>query len=343
LRVKSAVLSCLEAFLDAGLDKGLVPPERIALVVGGNNLGQQSMARSLRRLAGDLDMANPRYALQFMDTDHVGTLSAILQIRGEGFTVGGASASGNVAIVKGRQLLLGDHADVCIVVGGMMELSSLEMAAFANLGALGGKRFHDEPERACRPFDRDRDGFVYGQATAAMVLAKTGVCSHFKPSAAITGASLVLDANQLSDPSAEGEQRAMWTALGEAGVDLRAVDYINAHGTASVIGDQTELEALRGVFGDRLREIRVNSTKSLTGHCLTAAGLIEAVASVIQMRCGFVHPNRNLERPIDDTIHFAGARSEPCSLSTCLSNSFGFGGINSSIVMQTIDPRSDAR
>jgi malonyl-ACP decarboxylase len=154
---------------------------------------------------------------------------------------------------------------------------------------------------------------------------------------------LVLDANQLSDPSVEGEQRAMRTALSDAGIDPCAIGYINAHGTASVIGDQTEVRALRAVFGERLREVRLNSTKSLTGHCLTAAGAVESVASVIQMSRGFVHPNRNLERPIDDTINFASGRSEPCSFSTCLSNSFGFGGINSSIVIQAIDPRSDAR
>lgn len=336
MRIKSAVLSCLEAYLDAGLDQELVAPERIALIVGGNNLGQQTMAQSLERLAGDVEMANPRYALQFMDTDHVGTLSAILQIRGEGFTVGGASASGNVAIVKGRQLLLGGHADVCIVVGGLMELSALELAAFGNLGAMGGRRFHDQPERACRPFDRDRDGFVYGQASAALVLARPGVCSSFKPAAAITGASLVLDGNQLSDPSVDGEQRAMSSALAEARIDPGEIGYINAHGTASVIGDQTEVKALREVFGERLRGIRLNSTKSLTGHCLTAAGAIESVASIIQMSRGFLHPNRNLERPIDDGIHFAGAEAEPCSFSACLSNSFGFGGINSSIVIQAV-------
>ena len=150
--------------------------------------------------------------------------------------------------------------------------------------------------------------------------------------AAVAGYALRLDGNSQADPDAAGEAAVMTEALRRAGVTAGQVDYVNAHGTGSRLGDDTEVAALRTVLGDDFGRPWLNSTKGLTGHCLSAAGVVEAVATLIQLRQGFVHPNANLARPIDTAARFAGPLPEQARLRVALSNGFGFGGINTSVV-----------
>jgi malonyl-ACP decarboxylase len=149
--------------------------------------------------------------------------------------------------------------------------------------------------------------------------------------ATVPGASLLLDGSHLPHTSVEGERRAMSEAILEAGLSPQQIDLVNAHGSGSAQGDRVECEALNEVFGDA--KPWVNSTKSLTGHCLTAAGLMEIAACVLQMRRSFIHPNRNLDQPIDTRIRFAGREAFDAPVRNILSNSFGFGGINSSVML----------
>ncbi len=149
----------------------------------------------------------------------------------------------------------------------------------------------------------------------------------------IAGAAACLEASRLGHPCAEAEARAMRLTLEQAGLSPESVDYVNAHATSSVAGDDAEARALAEVFGKRLGKVRVNATKGLTGHCLHAAGVIEAAATLLQMNGDFLHPNRNLERPIEGDFAFAGAVAEAASIDVALSNSFGFGGINTSLAL----------
>jgi malonyl-ACP decarboxylase len=333
--LQAAVLAALEAWQGTQLDREKIPPHRLGLIVAGNNLNQHYPFDSYNKFRQSPEYLNPRYALHYMDTDHIGTLSEIFGIQGEGFTVGGASASGNVAIIKAYQLLQRGNLDACLVVGGLTHLSALELQAFYNLGALGGKRFAKEPAKACRPFDRDHEGFIYGQASGSLVLEslesaqKRGV----PPLAEMLSGALVLQGNRLSDPGEEAEVRAMESALEQANLEPGQIDYLNTHGTSSPLGDKTEVNAIQRVFKQSLSHVWLNSTKSLTGHCLSAAGVIEAIASIIQMQRGFVHPNLNLENPIDQRCRWAGPVATPANLRISMSNSFGFGGINSSIIL----------
>ncbi len=143
-----------------------------------------------------------------------------------------------------------------------------------------------------------------------------------------------LDGNRLTNPNPTGEARAMRQALYTAGLSPEDVAYLNTHGTASVLGDEAEIAAIKEVFDQTASEIWLNSTKSLTGHCLTAAGAIEAIATIIQMNEDFLHPNLNLEDPMDETCRFVGGQSQPATINIAMSNSFGFGGINSSIIFK---------
>lgn len=330
---QTAVESTLQAWQQASLCQSAPPSERIGLIIGGHNLGSRLSYEHYQRYHSDWDYIPASYGLQCLDTDLVGVISEVLHIRGPGFTVGGASASGQMALIQGQQLIQSGSVDMCLVVGAMADLSPAEVQAWRNMGAMGGHGF--PLEQACRPFDRDRNGFIYGQGCGAVVLENPDSAKRrqIQPLALLKGSAVVLDGNRLPNPNAEGEARAMSQALQRAGLAAADIAYISTHGTASVLGDATEVEAIRQVFQGHLQDLRINATKGLTGHCLYAAGVIETIATVLQMQGDFVHPNLNLENPIDTVIPFVGEMAESAKLLAALSNSFGFGGINTAIVL----------
>ncbi|QPM79761.1 beta-ketoacyl synthase N-terminal-like domain-containing protein [Myxococcus xanthus] len=332
--VQTALVATLEAWAHAGLETASVAPERVGLVVAGSNLTQEYVFRMHEAYGRDPTFINPRFALQFLDTFHLGVLSEVLGAQGEGCTVGGASASGNVALARAHQLLALGLCDVCVVAAPPAELSILELQALANTSALC-KDFVEEPSRTCRPFDRRHNGFVPGEAAACVVLEREEFARQRGAviQGRLLGAAVQLDGNASSDPSAAGEARAIRGALRQAGLEPRAIDYINAHGSASPLGDRTEVEAIKSVWGEEVAKVDINSTKGLVGHCLSAAGLVEVIATVSQMRHGFVHPNANLEEPIDGQCLFVGGSARRRELRHAVSNSFGFGGINSCVVV----------
>ncbi|MDQ1350637.1 MAG: malonyl-ACP decarboxylase [Acidobacteriota bacterium] len=336
LGVQAAVLAALEAWIMSGLDRASLDPQRLGIIVAGSNLNPRYSYGLHEKFQQDPEYLTPRYPLHYMDTDYVGTLSEIFQAQGEGFTVGGASASGNVAIIKACQAIGSDVIDACLVIGALADLSPMELQGFYNIGALGGRNFHDQPDKACRPFDLHHEGFIYGQAGACMLLESTDSAQQrgVPELARVTGGALVLDGNRLSDPNAEGEARAMTQALVRSGLNPSDIDYLNAHGTASPLGDETEIKAVKGVFKEHVPRLWINSTKGLTGHCLTAAGVVEAIAVVIQLQQGFLHPNKNLENPIDSECRFCPPESTLVSIRRAMSNSFGFGGIDTSIILE---------
>ncbi|HEX7057817.1 MAG TPA: beta-ketoacyl synthase N-terminal-like domain-containing protein [Bacilli bacterium] len=336
LSIQCAIISAMEAWLQAGLHMAAVQPERIGIIIAGNNLTQAVQFGLYPKFHDTPEYLPPSYGLQFMDTDHLGTLSEVFAVRGEGFTAGGASASGNVGLIKGLQLIRHGMVDVCMVIGAMADLSPMELQGFANMGALGGKRFYDRPQEACRPFDQDHEGFIYGKASGCVILEAAGHATARGATvlAELAGGAIALDGNRLADPNMEGEIRAMQAALKQAGMSAEEIDYINAHGTSTPLGDETEINALRQVFRPSLSRVRINSTKELTGHCLYAAGVVEAIATVMQMREGFIHPNPNLKNPIAADMLFGESVAVPAAIRAALSNSFGFGGINTAIIIR---------
>lgn len=333
--VQVALLAALEAVLDAGLAADEAVLGRCGVVVAGQNLNQRAVFENAARFAAVPEHLSPSYAMHHLDTDHVAAISELLGLRSEGMTVGGASASGNVAIVQAMRLVRGGYVESCLVVGAMTDLSPMELGALESLGALAGERYGARPDEACRPFDRDREGFVYGQSCACILLESA---AHARSRGAriageILGGSVVLDGRRSTEPSALGEATAMRRALADARVRPELVDYVNAHGTSSRIGDATELEAIADVLAEHLPRAWVNSTKGLVGHGLSAAGVTEALATLLQMRGGFVHPNKNLANPLREGFRLAPAESVGVELAVAMSNSFGFGGFNSSIVL----------
>lgn len=338
LPIQASAVAALEAWEQAGLYKADLEPDRIGLVVAGHNISQRFQYDTYLKYNEQIEYLNPRYALHFMDTDHVGTISEILDIKGEGFTVGDASATGNTGIIKGCQLLELGLVDVCLVVAPPAELSAIEVQGFFNIGAMGGRRFINEPEKACRPFDVNHEGFIYGQGAGCIVLESQRSLEQRKgkPLAEICGSAIALDSNRLSDPNEKGEQKVMIKALDRAGLKVSDIDYINAHGSSSPLGDEVELRAIKSVFGENIKDIWINSTKSLTGHCLYSAALIEAIAVIVQMQENFIHPNINLDKPTDNQFRFAKSTCENAEVKYAVNNSFGFGGINTCVILKKV-------
>lgn len=323
----------LEAWADSGLNDFDVNPERMAIVSGGSNTQEASLEALRERYREKLPFLNPVYAMQFFDTDLVGIVTEILGIKGEGYSIGSASASGNMTLIQAHRLINSEDYDVVIALAPLMELSIYQYQAFTALGAMALASAEKNPDALCRPFDIGHCGFVYGENAGCIILESSSHAQkrQKEPYAAITGYGIALDGNRNPNPAALGEKKAMQMAMARAGINPVAIEYVNTHGTASPTGDKTEVNAL---LGAGLKGIKANSSKSLIGHGLSASGLVEAIACCVQMKEGFLHPNHNLHDPITDQMNWIGSTAEKTNISYALSNSFGFGGINTSIVFK---------
>ena len=335
LPVMLASIAGMEAWLDAGLGLESEVASENAVVVGGHDLGMRYEEELREKFEKSRHHLPPSYAVHMLDTDHVGSLSAVLPIRGIGFTVGGASGSGNMALIQGGGLLTAGLARRCLVVGAMADLSSMALQAFDTIGALGGADYSLDPQAASRPFDHDRNGFIYAQGTGAVVLEKLSDARNRGAPVygLILGSGIVLDGTPLPSPSVTGEIGSMELAIERSGLRLAQIDLVNAHGTASRAGDEVELEAIATVFSELGQSPLIQSTKGLLGHGLWAAGVLEVIASLGQMKAGVLHPNLNLEAPIREDLRFIGKDPLEKVVKVILSNSFGFAGINTSIVL----------
>jgi malonyl-ACP decarboxylase len=328
---QAALVALDQAWRDAGLDA--VPADRIGLVVGGCNVQQRELVLMQDRYRGREAYLRPVYGMTFLDTDICGTCTEAFDIRGRAWTVGGASASGQLAVIEAAEAVMSGRVDVCIALGALMDLSYWECQGLRSLGAMGSDRYADAPMQACRPFDAARDGFIFGEACGAVVLMRTDVALERTraPYARLSGWSVRMDAHRNPDPSVDGETAAIAGALANAGLDPSDIDYVNPHGTASPLGDVVELESLRrsGLAG-----AWINATKSLTGHALTAAGTIECIATLLQMQAGRLHPTANLNEPIDKAMRWVGPQGEAHVIENALNLSMGFGGINTAVCLQ---------
>lgn len=242
-----------------------------------------------------------------------------------------ATASGNAGIIQAIKTL-DEQIKCCIVVGAMADLSPVELQGFHNSGALGGDEYLDAPEKACRPFDSAHNGFIYGQGCGCLVIETASAAKKRQQPvlAYIIGAESCLDGSLNTQPTVTGETKVMQKVLAQA--NDPQVDYINTHGTSTILGDNVEAQAIEEVFQNRPY---VNATKSLIGHTLWAAAVIECIACIIQLRGGFLHGNINLDNPITTGLNFVGKQAIKKSLQCALSLSFGFGGINTAILIKT--------
>lgn len=336
LACRAGTLVAFEAVLQARLDTR-AHGESIGLIIAGSNFHQQEVLENARHFFRKPEYVNPRYAVNLADAGLVGVISEILNIRGPGITVGGGAASGGLALHQAYQWVQSGMVTACVCVGGLSEFSALERQGFVNLGAMAEHSAKFEPHQVCRPFDRGAKGFVYGEGSGCLVLENFDHAQSRSVDALgeIRSASIGLSGSYSAEPSREAEVRVMQQSLQHAQLSPDAIGYLNSHGSSTPLGDAVECQAIRDVFGTEDGPM-INSTKALTGHTYCATGVVETVATLLQMRGGFLHGNPNLDDPIDKQLRFVGKHSVDAIIDVAMSNSFGFGGINASLIMEVI-------
>jgi 3-oxoacyl-[acyl-carrier-protein] synthase II len=262
-----------------------------------------------------------------------------LGLRGPTLTVSAACASGNYALAQGRQWLELGWVDVCLVGACDMAVTPMSLAGFGNLRALS--RRNAEPRAASRPFDRGRDGFVMGEGGAMFVLESASSARRRSAHAyaEVAGFGAGSDAHNMVIPSPDPEPAiaAVRQALADAAVAPESIDYINAHATSTPVGDVAETRVLHSVLGDAAKRVPISSTKSMTGHLLTAAAAVEALACLVAMERSALPPTINLDNPDPecDLCHIAN-EARPGRVKVAVSNSFGFGGSNTCLVLKAV-------
>jgi 3-oxoacyl-(acyl-carrier-protein) synthase len=329
--------AAMEAHFDAGSLPGIAP-ERVAHVLAGHNLNMGYIVDNVRTFyEEEPDYIEPLFGVIGLDTDVLSVISELLHLRGPSFTVGAACASGNLAVLAALDLLRTGRADAVVVSGAPIELEPLSLHSWTLMSAIAAQPFADRPERASRPFDALRSGFVPSEGAGVLILETLAQATArgARIYGEILGASAASDASRLTRPDLDGQVRAMRDAMEDAAIGPEDIDYINAHATSTPLGDAVEVAAIKAALGRRAYQIPVNATKSMIGHCLTAAGVVELIATLLQLYHGAIHPTINLDHPdpeLDLDFVVEGARER--TIEVALSNAFGFGGLNSSVVVR---------
>ena len=328
-----AYMATLEALQQAGLDQDYISQREVGILYGNDSSSKPVIdAIDLMRLKKDTTLVGSASVFQTMNSTVTMNLATIFKLKGVNFTISAACASGSHAVGLGYHFIKTGLQDL-VVTGGAQEINYLSMGNFDALSAFSIRE--SDPTRASRPFDRDRDGLIPSGGAATVVLENWE--SAKKRGANILGEVIGYgfssNGDHISNPTVEGPVRSLRRALSDAGLQAKDIDYINAHATSTPAGDASEARALAEVFG--AQSVPVSSTKSMTGHECWMAGASEIVYCMLMMRDSFLAPNINFANPDEDSakLDIVQATREK-NINVFLSNSFGFGGTNSSLIVQ---------
>lgn len=338
--IQYGIIAGLQALQDSGLE---VTPEnapRIGVSIGSGIGGLSSIERSKETLMAD----GPRKISPFFVPGSIinmaaGMLAIRLGLKGPNIAVSTACTSGTHCIGLAARMIAYGDADMMLAGGAEKASSPLGMAGFSAARALSTR--NDNPQAASRPWDRDRDGFVLGDGAGVLVLEEYehAVARGARIYAELVGFGMSDDAYHMTAPSENGEgaAAAMRNALRDAGMSPASVNYVNAHGTSTEAGDVAESQALESVFGEHARQLAVSSTKSMVGHLLGAAGAVEAIFSVLAIVNNIAPPTINLDNPAEGcNLDYVPNKARAMKIDVALSNSFGFGGTNGSLIFRRV-------
>ena len=330
-----AYMATIEALENAGIDADYIQANEIGILYGNDSTGKAIIeANDIIREKKDTTLVGSGAVFQTMNSTVTMNLATIFKLRGVNFTISAACASGSHSIGLGYHFIKSGLQD-CIICGGAQEINHLSMGTFDALSAFSIRE--NDPTKASRPFDRDRDGLIPSGGAATVIL--ESLESAQKRGATILGEVIGYgfssNGGHISNPTVDGPVRSLHMAMKDAGIMAADVDYINAHATSTPAGDASEAKALHEVFGEH-RPL-VSSTKSMTGHECWMAGASEIVYSVLMMQHSFVAPNINFENPDEDSAKLNIAKmAVEKDIVVFLSNSFGFGGTNSSLIIRKL-------
>ena len=332
-QAKYAYVATCEALMNARLDMDYIEQHEVGILYG-NDSSAMAVVKSVdtMREKKDTMLIGSGGIFQSMNSTVTMNLACIFKLKGINLTISGACASGSHAIGLGA-LLIHNGLQDCIVCGGAQEVNAFAIGSFDGIGAFSIRE--NDPEKASRPFDRDRDGLVPGGGAATVVIEsyESAVSRGAPILAEVCGYGFSSNGDHISVPNVDGPSRSLQMAIREAGVDIREIGYINAHATSTPVGDRNEAKAIASVFADYKPE--VTSTKSQTGHEMWMAGASEVVYSMLMMKHGFIAPNLNFENPDEDSalLNIPAMRVDK-HFDMFLSNSFGFGGTNSTLIIR---------
>ena len=334
-QAKYAYCATAEALRNAGIDQDYLDTHEVGIMYGNDSSAEPVVkAVDTMREKKDTTLVGSGAIFQSMNSTVTMNLACIFKLKGMNLTVSGACASGSHAIGLGA-LLIRNGLQEMVVCGGAQEVNPFSIGSFDGISAFSVRE--DNPAAASRPFDRDRDGLVPGGGAATVILEsyESAVRRGAPILGEVLGYGFSSNGDHISVPNVDGPARSLRMAIKDAGLDLRQIGYINAHATSTPVGDKNEAKAIYDVFGDY--RVEVSSTKSQTGHEMWMAGASEIVYSMLMMKNDFIAPNLNFENPDEDSakLNISGKRVDK-HFDIFLSNSFGFGGTNSTLIVKNM-------
>ncbi len=334
--VQFAMFAASDAIKQSGIDFSAADSYRCGAILGSGIGGLNEIEEQMFRMfSKGPDRVSPFTIPKMMLNAAGGNLSIAHGLRGPNFAVATACASSNNAMGDALKAIRYDEADVMLTGGTEAAITAMGVAGFANMKALSTR--NEAPEKASRPFDAGRDGFVLSEGCGVLVFEEL---EHAKRRGAVIYAEILgyggsCDAGHITAPDAEGRgaARAMSNALHDAKMDASEVDYINAHGTSTPLGDKAETVAVKSVFGDHARRVAISSTKGHLGHALGASGSIEMILSILACHHDLIPPTINLDTPDPDCdLDYTPLKPKERTVKVAMNNSFGFGGHNATII-----------
>ena len=334
-----AIAAADMAISDAALNFEKLDRERIGVISGSGIGGLQVFTKQTKELfeSGSPRRINPFFIPMMISDISAGRISMRHKLKGPNYAVTSACATSSHAIGDACILIERGDADVMITGGSEAAICEMGVGGFNAMKALSTR--NDAPEKASRPFDKERDGFVMGEGGGMLVLEELGhaVRRGARIYAEIGGIGYTADAHHITEPAPEGEgaQRSMKAAIKDAGLTPQEIDFINTHGTSTPVGDKNESAAIRKVFGDHAKKLAVNSTKSMIGHLLGAAGAVESIATILSIVHNTVHPtiNQEVSDPECD-LDYIPNKAQKRQVNVAICNTFGFGGHNASLLFR---------
>ena len=336
-----ALAASLEAIQDSGLDLEVEDPERCGVIIASGMGGVGSWEESMiRLLAEGVRRVSPFLVPKMIPNLAAGNVSISFKAKGPNIALSTACAAGSHAIgMAYRSIQLGE-ADLMAAGGSEAAVTMLTITAFYRMGALA-TGYNDNPQAASRPFDIQRNGFVMSEGAGIMILEELdhALARGANIYAEVAGFGMTGDAYHITDPHMEGASRCILMALRDADITPDVIDYVNPHATATPVGDKNEVKALLSIFPDQGRRPLVSGTKSMTGHLLGAAGAVEAIFSVLSLKESIIPPTINLTEvdPECEGLDYVPNQARKMDFRYALSNSFGFGGTNASLIFKRPD------
>ena len=328
-----AYVATVEALAQAGIDKEYLLSNEVGILYGNDSSAEAVIAGTdIIREKKNTALVGSGNIFQSMNSTITMNLSTIFNLRGINFTISGACASGSHAIGMGY-MLIKQGLQECVICGGAEEVNKYSMGNFDALSAFSSRE--DEPTKASRPFDKNRDGLVPSGGAASLILEsyESAVKRGATILAEVVGYGFSSNGDHISVPNVDGPKRSLMMAIRDAGIDISDIKYVNAHATSTPVGDLNEAKAIAEVFGEH--KPYVTSTKSFTGHEMWMAGASEIIYSMLMMQNNFIAPNLNFEEPDEASVNInIPTKRIDMEYDTFLSNSFGFGGTNSSLIVR---------